>query len=108
MCRKRTESGLEPKLERAAIEDSVHRSDDRASVGCDRGQCEQAHAGQTLDDLVSAKPPLRGVDPQQVRAGGRVASVKKILQRFDISRRLVHTALNGRRMPLRARRACTA
>src|SRR5439155_18253540 len=46
--------GARAEMECAPIEDSVHGTDDRATVGCDRGERVEAHAGQTVEDLLSA------------------------------------------------------
>jgi hypothetical protein len=79
-------------MEGTAKEDSVHGPDDRATIGCARGQHQQAHPGQTLGDLLSAEPSVRCVDLQQVRTRSGVAPVEKLLQCFDVGRRLVHLA----------------
>jgi hypothetical protein len=36
------------------------------------------------------------MDPEQVRAGGRVAPIEELLQRFDIGGRLVHIRSKSR------------
>ena len=77
-------------MERAAVEDAVHRPDDRPPVGGDRRQREQAHPGQALGDLLGGQAALRGEDPEQMRPGDVVAAVEQRLQRGEVGRRLVH------------------
>jgi hypothetical protein len=77
-------------VERAPVEDAVHRPDERAPVGGDRRERQQPHPAQARGDLLGVEPPLRRDDPAQVGAGRRVAAVEEVLQRREIGRRLVH------------------
>ena len=71
--------GAGSEMKRAAVEDPVDRSEDRAAVGGHGAQGEQAHAAQTLDHLLGAETSIRGVDAEQMRTGPCVAAVKQVL-----------------------------
>lgn len=77
-------------VESAAKEDAVHRPDDWSPIGGDGRQRQQAYPGQALGDLLSTQPPLRGDNAEQVPPSSRVAAVEEVLQRGEVSRRLVH------------------
>ena len=77
----------------AAKEDAVDRSDDGSAIGGDGRQGQQAHTGQTRGDLVSTQTSLRNDDAEKMRLGSRVATVEKILQRGEVTRRLVHMSI---------------
>src|SRR3954469_17335025 len=88
--------GARAEVKRTPVEDPVDRTDDWATIRGDRRESEQAHTRQTFGDLFRAEPPVRCVDPEQMRAGARVAPVEKFLQPFDIGRRLMHTRSKSR------------
>ena len=84
--------GSRAEVERAAVEDPVHGTRQRTVISGDRGQREQAHPGQASADLFGAQPPLRIVNPQQMRSCGLIAAVDQGLELGEIVRRLVHRA----------------
>src|SRR3954453_8622682 len=88
--------GTRAEMKRTPVEDPVDRTDDRATIRGDRRKREQAHTGQTFGDLFRAEPPVRCVDPEQMRAGARVAPVEKFLQPFAIGWRLMHKRSKSR------------
>jgi hypothetical protein len=77
-------------VEGATKEDAVDGADLGPAVGGHGRQRQQPHPGQPLGDPGGVEPPLRGVDPQQVRAGGGVASVEQVLQRRQVRLGPVH------------------
>src|ERR1700759_3738381 len=79
-----------PEVERAAVEDPVERTRDRPAVGGDGRHHEQAHAGQLIDEVFRADPPVGGRDAPQVGSGRGVAAVEQILEGADVFARLVH------------------
>jgi hypothetical protein len=77
-------------VEGAAVEDAVDRADERAPVGADGGERQQAHAVEQPHQLLGTNAPLRRVDREQVRARGGVAGVDQTLERRDVPVGLVH------------------
>jgi hypothetical protein len=84
-------------VERTPVEDAVHWADYRSTVGGDRGQRQEAHAAEPLDDLSGAEASIRRVDAEEMPTRARVAAVEKLLQSVDVASRLVHGPIESSR-----------